>query len=103
MTTTFAGPTSQKLTLTAGVAQITPGSDEGPVTVHIPTGTTASVKVTCATLDEVQANTDPNIWMDWPAGTKVGPFMDTLVGNVTALQISSAAGGVVYVLRQRPF
>jgi hypothetical protein len=101
MTTYFGGPVSKKYSLAAGTPVIIPGCDEGELTVHIPTGTTLLVQITCATADEVELNTDPNIWMDWPAGTKPGPYMDTLLGHVTALKFTSAAGGSVYVLRER--
>lgn len=87
---------SEKLPLVANVPRIVAGQ-ENPVTVQIPTGTTASVATTCCTPAEVDAGTAD--WVDWPAGTKTGPYIDSLIGKVTAIKLSSAAGGNVYLVR----
>lgn len=89
-------PSSRKLNLIADVPMIVP-TVSSPVTVQIPTGSTIHVGVTCAPTEEVMAGTAE--WEGWPAGNKVGPFIDTLVAQVTALRITAiGANGVVYLV-----
>jgi hypothetical protein len=90
--------TTEKYTLNAGVPVII-SAHSTPITIHIPAGTTAKVSMTCATADEIAADTAD--WVDWPNGDQAGPFIDALLNRVAALKLESTAGGVVYLAREQ--
>jgi hypothetical protein len=96
LTTPLVTPPSEKHTLAANVAKLIGGGNE-PITVHIPTGTSATVYTTCCLSSEINADTAD--WVEWPNGVKAGPFMDALLHRVTAIKVLSVAGGVIYFKR----
>ncbi|WP_448167683.1 hypothetical protein [Burkholderia ambifaria] len=89
---------SESYALTAGHDVIVSGAGN-PLTVHIPTGTTATIYTTCSSRAQIDAGTAD--WIAWGNGSKAGPFMDVLLYPIGALKISSAAGGTVNIARTR--
>lgn len=96
MTTTIVTPDSEKHVLAAATAKIVAGGS-GPITVHIPTGTTADIYTTLGTNEEINDSTAD--WVEWPGGVRAGPYRDTIVHPVTGIKMLSVAGGDVYIKR----
>lgn len=96
MTTAIITPDPEKHTLTAATAKIIRGGN-GPISVHIPTGTTADIYTTLGTNAEINAGTAD--WVEWPGGVRAGPYRDTIIFPVTGIKMLSVAGGSVYLQR----
>lgn len=94
-------PEAKKYTLAPTVPLVI-GGQNGPVTIQIPTGTTATVYTALCTLAELAAElvTPGSVdWITWSHGAAAGPIMDTLTYKVCAIKVVSTAGGFVYMLR----
>lgn len=90
---------SEEYTLKPGVPLYI-GGEHTPITVQIPTGTTADVYTTAATQAEIDTSTAD--WFEWTDATKTGPFKDVIQGPISGIKIVSAAGGKVLLARSQP-
>lgn len=94
----LAMPVSEKITLAAGVDKVIPGGI-APISIMIPTGTTADVYVTCAPARDVNADMTAVDWIEWTPGSHAGPYLGVISQPVTAIKLTSAGGGTVDVVR----
>jgi hypothetical protein len=96
MATSGVYPLSEVWTLAAGVDRIAAGQNNGSITAQIKTGTTATLMVTCSPAADIDAGTAD--WVAWFNGS--GPMKQTMTDHVTAIKLSSVAGGTVFLVRE---
>lgn len=99
-TTTLVVPSSSEAHVLAANTPLYVGAQNTPLTVHIPSGVTASVSATCdpavAQFDGTGSAVD---WVDVSGGAKAGPLLISLAGPYAALKLTSVAGGQVNISR----